>query len=138
MPKPKPPEELTNEGARVRAQESWTDEARLPQSEPGGDDGDDGGDGAAVDFEPRDAAAAAEDTSWSLADLKAAGRVVPESRQERERQQSQRLQTRKALAASSVAATRAGDAMRAAAAAASDAAWVRGSRSPVTARRGGG
>ena len=108
------------------AEAAWVDEDRwLSAYQNGAGDGDDGGgdSGDDVAVEPRDAAAAAEDTSWSLVDLAAAGRAVPESREEREQQQSERLQSRKALAAASVAATRAGDAMRAAAAA-RDGAWV--------------
>ena len=122
----KSPEQPPSEEARVRAEAAWVDEDRwLSAYQDGAGDGDDGGgdSGDDVAVEPRDAAAAAEDTSWSLVDLAAAGRAVPESREEREQQQSERLQSRKALAAASVAATRAGDAMRAAAAA-RDAAWV--------------
>ena len=125
---PKSPEQPPSEEARVRAEAAWVDEDRWlsayqdrAEAEDDGGGGD-SGDGVAV--EPRDAAAAAEDTSWSLVDLAAAGKAVPESRQELERQQSERLHSRKALAAASVAATRAGDAMRAAAKA-RDEAWVR-------------
>jgi hypothetical protein len=123
----KSPEQPPSEEAGVRAEAAWVDEDRwLSTHQDGPGDGDDGGgdSGDDVAVEPRDAAAAAEDTSWSLVDLAAAGRAVPESREEREQQQSEKLQWRKALAAASVAATRAGDAMRAAAAAARDGAWV--------------
>ena len=121
------PEQPPSEDARARAEAAWVDEDRwLSAYQDVDGDGDDGGGGSGDDVavEPRDAAAAAEDTSWSLVDLAAAGRAVPESREELAQQQSERLQARKALAAASVAATRAGDAMRAAAAAARDAAWV--------------
>ena len=133
-PPPKPPkapksspEQPPSEDTRARAEAAWVDEDRwLSAYQDVDGDGDDGGGGSGDDVavEPRDAAAAAEDTSWSLVDLAAAGRAVPESREELAQQQSERLQARKALAAASVAATRAGDAMRAAAAAARDAAWV--------------
>ena len=108
---PPPPPATKKKKLKADSDDVLYYEPRLP-----GEDGDvESGRGEASErIEPE------PETSWSLADLAAAGRAVPGSRQEREWVLSEKQHARKALAAASVAATRArgAHAARAAAAAA--------------------